>query len=112
MINIFRSIIYSLVGLSVVGWVSILLISVMLVGPDPDSFLTQYFADNIIVTEKVEILGYTFAEISEALFESFAVEDRISEEILADRKIRDISEILERYFCVADESKGRKRYVF
>ena len=72
MINIFRSIIYSLVGLSVIGWVCILLISVMLVGPDPDSGLTQYFADNIIVTEKVEILGYTFAEISGALFELVA----------------------------------------
>ena len=72
MINIFRSIIYSLIGLSVIGWVSILLISVMLVGPGPDSFLTQYFSDNIIVSEKVEILGYTFAEISGALFELVA----------------------------------------
>jgi len=72
MVNIFRSILYSLIGLSVIGWASILLISVMLVGPSPDSFLTQYFSDNIIVSEKVEILGYTFAEISGALFELVA----------------------------------------
>ena len=48
MVNIFRSILYSVIGLSVIGWASVLLISVMLVGPDADSFLTQYFADNIL----------------------------------------------------------------
>ena len=69
MINIFRSILYSLIGLALIGWVSVLLISVMLVGPGPDSDLTQYFADNIIVSEKVDSLGYTFAEISGGLFE-------------------------------------------
>ena len=60
MVNIFRSILYSVIGLSVIGWVSVLLISVMLVGPDADSFLTQYFADNIIVTSRLEDLGYEF----------------------------------------------------
>ncbi len=46
--NIFRSIFYSLIGLALVGWVSVLLISVMIVGPNADSDLVQYFADNII----------------------------------------------------------------
>mgnify|MGYP001350929821 FL=1 len=72
MINIFRSILYSLIGLALIGWVSVLLISVMLVGPGPDSFLTQYFADNIVVSEKVDMLGYTVAEIIGSLFELVA----------------------------------------
>ena len=65
---IFKSIFYSIIILSAIGSVSVLLITFMLAGPGPDSNLTQYFADNIIVSEKVDILGYTFAEISGSLF--------------------------------------------
>ena len=68
MINIIRSILYSLVGLATLGWLSILLITVMLVGPDPDSFLTQYFADNIIMTERLESVGQNFTDLSDGLF--------------------------------------------
>ena len=53
MINIIRSVFFSAIGLSAIGWLSILSISIMWFGPDPDSRLTQYFADNIIVNEKV-----------------------------------------------------------
>ena len=72
MVNIFRSILYSLIGLALIGWVSVLLISVMWVGPGPDSTLTQYFADTIIVSEKLEALGYKFHEVSENTFEMVA----------------------------------------
>jgi len=68
MINIIRSILYALVGLAALGWISILLITVMLVGPDPDSFLTQYFSDNIIMTERLESVGQNFTDLSEGLF--------------------------------------------
>jgi len=66
---IFRSIIYSLIGLAIIGWVSVLLISVMWVGPGPDSDLTQYFADSIIVSERLDALGYQFYEVSNDTFE-------------------------------------------
>jgi len=68
MINIIRSILYALVGLAALGWISILLITVMLVGPDPDSFLTQYFSDNIIMTERLESVGQNFTDLSDGLF--------------------------------------------
>ncbi len=72
MINIFRSIFYSLIGLTVIGWLSVLLISIMLVGPKADSALVQYFADTIIVSEKLEGLGYQFYEVSKNTFEMIA----------------------------------------
>ncbi len=72
MINVFRSIFYSLIGLTLIGWVSVLLISVMWVGPGPDSALTQYFANSIIVSERLEALGFEFYEISNNTFEMVA----------------------------------------
>ena len=68
MINIIKSITYSFLGMAVLGWVGILFASITLAGPDPDGFLTEYFADNIIIQEKIDALGYSFAEISEELF--------------------------------------------
>jgi len=68
MVNIIRSLILSLLGLGSIAWISVLLISIMLVGPDPDGFLTEFFAEYIIIAEKVDILGYTFSEISDELF--------------------------------------------
>lgn len=68
MINIFKSLILSLIGLATLAWISIFLVSVLLVGPNPDGFLTTFFADNIIISEKIDILGYTFSEISDELF--------------------------------------------
>ena len=66
--NIFRSIFNSLIGLALVGWVSVLLISVMIVGPSADSDLVQYFADNIIVSSRLEDLGYEFYDVSKNTF--------------------------------------------
>ena len=66
--NIFRSIFYSLIGLALVGWVSVLLISVMIVGPSADSDLVQYFADNIIESSELDNLGYEFYDVSKKTF--------------------------------------------
>lgn len=68
MINIIKSITYSFLGMAVLGWVAILFASFTLAGPGPDDFLTEYFADNIIIQEKMDALGYSFAEISKGLF--------------------------------------------
>tara|TARA_B110000503_G_scaffold107061_1_gene159931 strand:+ start:3330 stop:3890 length:561 start_codon:yes stop_codon:yes gene_type:complete len=68
MVNIIRSLILSLIGLATLAWISVVLISIMLVGPDPDSALTEFFAEYIIVSTRVEELGYTFSEISDELF--------------------------------------------
>ena len=68
MINVFKSILYSLIGLALVGWVSVLLISIMIVGPNADSNLVQYFADNIIVSSRLEDLGYEFYDVSKNTF--------------------------------------------
>ena len=41
MVNIIRSLILSLIGLGTLAWLSIVLISIMLVGPDPDGALDR-----------------------------------------------------------------------
>ncbi len=66
--NIFISLSYSLIGLALVGWVSVLFISIMIAGPDADSNLVQYFADNIIVSSRLEDLGYEFYDVSKKTF--------------------------------------------
>jgi len=68
MVNIIRSLILSLIGLGTLAWLSIVLISIMLVGPNPDGALTEFFAEYIIVSTRIEELGYTFSEISDELF--------------------------------------------
>ena len=68
MVNIIRSLILTLIGLGTLAWISIVLISIMLVGPDPDGALTEFFAEYIIVSTRIEELGYTFSEISDELF--------------------------------------------
>ena len=68
MINIFKSLGYSAIGMAAIAWLSIILILTCIAGPDPDGNLTAYFADNIISEEDVDKSGYSFAELSENLF--------------------------------------------
>jgi hypothetical protein len=49
--NIFQSIIYSLIGLSTVAWISIWLIVLSVSDPGPDSFIVAFFDENIIAGE-------------------------------------------------------------
>ena len=67
MINIFRSCGYSLIGLGAVGWIAIILTGIMFAGPT-DSALTDFFAENIIVSEKLETFDMAFATLSDDLF--------------------------------------------
>ena len=67
--NIIQSIIYSLVGLSIFGWISIVLIVWSVSDPGPDSFIVSFFSENIMSAEKIENLGFdNFAEISSSFF--------------------------------------------
>ena len=68
MINIFRSLGYASVAMGSLGWLSFLLIGNLLKGPNADSSLAQYVADNIIFEERLEDLGWTFSDVSEGLF--------------------------------------------
>ena len=67
--NIFQSIIYSLIGLSTVAWISVLLIIISVSDPGPDAFIVAFFDENIIASENYENLGFeSFAEISTNFF--------------------------------------------
>lgn len=67
--NIIQSIIYSLIGLASLGWISIFLIAVSVSDPGPDSAIVSFFDENIIASENYENLGFeSFAEISTNFF--------------------------------------------
>jgi hypothetical protein len=67
--NIFQSIIYSLIGLSTVAWISVVLIVISISNPGPDHAIVSFFDENIIVSEKIENFGFEgFAEVSESFF--------------------------------------------
>ena len=68
MINIFRSLTYSAIGIASLAWLSLILISISMAGPSPDGALIEYFADNIISEESVENSGFSFSELSDELF--------------------------------------------
>ena len=59
MINVFKSIGYSLIGLALLGWISLLLIITMYAQPG-DIWLTQFVADNIIMSEQLESFNRFF----------------------------------------------------
>lgn len=67
--NIIQSIIYSLIGLASLGWISVFLTVVSISDPGPDSFLVSFFSENIMSAERIENLGFdNFAEISSSFF--------------------------------------------
>ena len=67
--NIIQSIIYALLGLASLGWISIFLIVISVADPGPDSFIVGFFSDHIMSTEKIENLGFNdFAEVSSLFF--------------------------------------------
>ena len=68
MIRVFRSLFYSLIGMSILGWLSISLIIYMLAGPEADDWLTGFVADTIIMSEKLEDLGINFSALAEEFF--------------------------------------------
>jgi hypothetical protein len=67
--NIIQSIIYTFVGLGLVGWISVMLIVLSISDPGPDSGIVAFFEDKIIAAERYENLGFeSFAEISSSFF--------------------------------------------
>ena len=72
MIRIFRSLIYSTIGMASLSWISIIFIILCIAGPDPDGAITAFIADTIIHQERIEQTGWTFAELADDIFALFA----------------------------------------
>ena len=68
MVNILRSLLFSLIGLAPFATVSILFIISMIVGLGPDSDLATYFGDYIINSESLADAGDSFEDVSSYLF--------------------------------------------
>ena len=67
--NIIQSVIYSLIGLASISWVSIFLIVISVSDPGPDSYIVGFFSENIMSAERIENLGFdNFGEISSSFF--------------------------------------------
>ena len=71
MINIFRSIALSLLGLISIGWISIILIITMFAKPG-DTWLTNFVADVLIMNEQLESFNRTFSDVSDGIFQLMA----------------------------------------
>ena len=54
------------------GWLSLMLIGILLGGPDGESTLTQYVADHILYAERIDDLGLVFSNVSKDLFKGIA----------------------------------------
>ena len=67
MINIFRSCGYSLIGLGAIGWIAIILTGIMFAGPT-DSALTDFFAETIIIGERLDTFQVDFTYVADDLF--------------------------------------------
>ena len=76
MINIFRSIALSLLGLISIGWISIILIITMFAKPG-DTWLTNFVADVLIMNEQLESFNRTFADVSDGIFQLMATISQI-----------------------------------
>ena len=74
MINVFKSIGYSLIGLALLGWISLLLIITMYAQPG-DIWLTQFVADNIIMSEQLESFNRSFSDVSDSIFNLLATKN-------------------------------------
>ena len=64
MINVIKSLIFALFGMSSLGWLSILLIITLYVGPSPDDFLLSVIESNLINSEDVDNHGWTFSDLA------------------------------------------------
>jgi|TARA_B110000971_G_scaffold91412_1_gene94049 hypothetical protein len=71
MVNIFRSLFLSLIGLGPFAAISIFFISSMIVGVGPESALATYFGDYIINSESLADAGDDFQDVANYLFKLF-----------------------------------------
>jgi len=70
--NIIKSIGYSLIGLISIGWISIILIITMIAKPG-DTWLTNFVAEFLIMSEQLESFNRTFADVSDGIFALMAL---------------------------------------
>jgi uncharacterized membrane protein YhdT len=68
MVNILRSLAFSLIGLGPFAAISIFFIVTMIVGLGPESALATYFGDYIINSESLSDAGDSFEDVSSYLF--------------------------------------------
>jgi len=71
MINILRSVGYSLVGLFSIGWISVFLTITMFAKPG-DGLLTNFVADTLIMSEQLESFNRSFSDVSDGIFNLIA----------------------------------------
>lgn len=67
MLRIFKSLTYSIFGLMSLGWLSVIFIIFMFVGPK-DNWLLDFFANNLIIDEVIEKYGQDFSSLAEGLY--------------------------------------------
>ena len=65
--HVFISCGYALAGLGAVGWIAIILTGIMFAGPT-DSVLTDFFAETIIIAERLETFDVDFTYVADDLF--------------------------------------------
>ena len=73
MINVIKSLIFALFGMSSLGWLSILLIITLSVGPSPDDFLLSFIESNLINSEDVDNQGLTFTNLANQTYDYIAL---------------------------------------
>ena len=66
MVNIFRSLFLSSIGIVSIAWLSFIFISMCLT--EPPIGLVEYFANNIIAEDRFDDSGQSFAQLSKGLF--------------------------------------------
>ena len=67
MLRIFKSLTYSIFGLMSLGWLSVIFIIFMFVGPK-DNWLLDFFANNLIIDEVIEKYGQDFSSLAKGLY--------------------------------------------
>jgi len=72
MVHVFKSLLLASLGMASLGWLSLMLIGILLGGPDGESTLTQYVADHILYAERIDDLGLVFSNVSKDLFKGIA----------------------------------------
>ena len=66
--NIFRSVLLSVIGLSLLGWVSLSFTALNALGPDGDSNLLQWYFDNLVQSDEIIASGMPWEDLAVSLY--------------------------------------------
>ena len=66
--NIFRSVFLSIIGLSLLGWVSFSFTALNALGPDGDSNLLQWYFDNLVQSDEIIASGMPWEDLAVSLY--------------------------------------------